>query len=99
MSIKKYKITIENIGMVEFKEGQIIAIHNIESKDIVKRLSSSKTIKELLIDNLKLNVDTIIGYAIETDEYNECMFIGHEGSDCGNINSIAQVVFHWEEVV
>lgn len=99
MSIKKYKITIENVGMSEFKEGQIIAVHNLESKDIVNRLSSSKTIKEFLIDNLKLNANTIIGYAIETDEYNECMSIGHEGSDCGNIKSITQVVFHWEEIV
>lgn len=92
--MKQYNVQVEALNLDGHVSGDIIFSTKVETNDIHQHLSLSKNIKSIVMDNIKLEFNTIIGYEIERDD--EYMVIGHESDDC--CDEVKQFAFHWQEI-
>lgn len=99
---KSYKLTIENINLIEGCEHEILFQTTIDTKrSILNYLSSTSTLASLFRNNnVQIPKGIYLGGIIDIyDERDEpYVTIGHEGDESGNIKSVHQLDIYWEEV-
>lgn len=102
-NIKTYKLTVENLDLIRGREGEILFETTIQTKkSVINYLTPVSTVAELLKKhNVEVPEGILLGSVIEfseSDERFQYVTIGHEGDDSGNIKTVRQLDFHWEEV-
>ena len=101
--IRTFKLSVENLDLIQGREGEILFETTIETtKSVLNYLTPSKKVAELLKQhNVEVPEGILLGCVIEfsdSDDSLQYVTIGHEGDDSGNIKTVRQLDFYWEEV-
>lgn len=98
MTKQTYSVTLKNIGLDGYKNGQVLAESKVTTSNVLNAISALKVREVLLNHNISLADDLIIGTVMEINEADCSLVVGYEGSDCGNIKTVEQVSVHWKKI-
>lgn len=102
-NIKSYKLTVENLDLIQGREGEILFETTIQTeKSVINYLTPVSTVAELLKNhNVEVPEGILLGHVIEFNDDEDTLnyvTIGHEGDESGNLKTVRQLDFYWEEV-
>jgi hypothetical protein len=96
LKMQKYEIKIENLGFKNFEHEVALIRHNMTTDNILNALHRLD-LNKLFVEKrgyAPRNLGTVIDFC-EHDQY---VIIGHDGSECGNIKTVQQLIIYWKKI-